>query len=223
MQFLAVIPAFNEEDFIYSVVSDVKNVVNDVVVIDDGSRDKTAIKAKRANALVLSHQKNIGKGMALRTGFAYAIKNGFDAVITIDGDGQHSGKDVARIISCARTTNADLVIGVRPMRLREMPFIRLATNIASSAFVSFLVRKKLSDVHSGARFISAKVLKNIRITSTKFDIEIEMLLKALNHGFSIAQAEIGAIYGKEKSDINPLLDAFRYFKTLSNWGLNCLD
>lgn len=213
-RFLVVIPAFNEGIFIYNVVRGAKKVVNDIVVIDDGSEDETADEARRAGAVVLTHSKNKGKGFALRTGFDYALRYNFDAVITVDGDGQHTGSDVAKLISIAQSNNADLAIGVREMTLLQMPFVRLAANVASSVLVSFLVRRKLSDVHSGARFIGTEILRAIKLTSANFDIEVELIIKAIRHGFRIVQVKIQTIYGSEKSDIKPFLDVVRYFRVL---------
>src|SRR5207302_7372281 len=110
---LILIPAYNAGRTVGEVVKSCREVVSDVVVIDDGSRDDTAAVAKSAGAEVVSHPKNRGKGGALKTGFAWALEHGFDAVITLDADGQHLPHEIPKFLACREETHAHLIIGGR--------------------------------------------------------------------------------------------------------------
>lgn len=215
MKLCVVIPAFNECNFIYRLVSETHNFMRDVIVVDDGSLDNTFEEAKRAGAIVLRHNINKGKGKALKTGLEYALSKNYDAVITLDGDGQHNPSDIVSLIHCVEKTGADIVIGTRYRNSKNMPLVRIFTNITSSLFISFLVQRHLTDVHSGFRLIKSKVLRNIYLKKEHFDFDIELILKAVRAGFKIAEVNIQTIYGTEKSKINPIADTLRYFNTIA--------
>src|SRR3989338_1971597 len=120
MRVAAIIPAYNEEKHIAEVIIGTKQYVKDVFVVDDGSKDKTTEYAKNAGAIVLCHIVNMGKGVALKTGFE-ATKD-FDVVITLDGDGQHDPKEIPRFLKTLEEQQADIVIGGRKLNA-NMPFI----------------------------------------------------------------------------------------------------
>jgi glycosyltransferase involved in cell wall biosynthesis len=113
-----IIPAYNEESSIASVVATVLTVVPNVVVVNDCSNDETAKRAEAAGATVLSHERNRGYDGALETGFQYAIGQGWTYLFTYDADGQHSAKDLSRMIETLKTKNLDLAIGIRPDKAR---------------------------------------------------------------------------------------------------------
>ena len=106
-------PALNEQESISAVVDAVKSAGFQVLVVDDGSSDETYSIAKRSGALAMELSMNLGVGGALQSGFAYAIENGFEAVIQIDGDGQHPSTEITRLIDAANKSNADMVVGSR--------------------------------------------------------------------------------------------------------------
>ena len=116
---LAVVPCYNEEYTIGSVVLKTKHYVDEVLVIDDGSMDGTAKIAKDAGAVVISHKVNSGKSMAIKTGFKYALDNNFDYVVTIDGDGQHDPAEIPAILGNLIDSNYDI-----GMAFQSYPFNR---------------------------------------------------------------------------------------------------
>src|SRR5438128_1071089 len=108
---LIVIPAFNAERTIGAVIRECREVLDDVLVVDDGSIDRTAAEALEAGARVISHSANRGKGAALKTGFGYAMQRAYDAVITLDADGQHLPREIPKFLIARAETKADLIIG----------------------------------------------------------------------------------------------------------------
>jgi len=107
------VPALNEQESISAVIDAVKSVGFQVLVVDDGSSDRTYLCAVNSGASVLELSINLGVGGALQSGFAYAIANGFDAVVQVDGDNQHSAESIEKLIAAANSTTADMVVGSR--------------------------------------------------------------------------------------------------------------
>ena len=218
MQIAALIPAYNEEKRIGEVVRSVYALpcINTVIVIDDGSRDATAQKAAEAGAAVLRHQTNEGKGAALRTGFAHLTKqDGFTAVITLDADGQHKPEEIPLFIEEFIHSEADIIIGNRMLKTKDMPLIRYLTNELTSWVTSLLAKNKVSDSQSGYRIISTEVLRNISLNASNFEIESEVIIKAGQKGFSIKEIPISTVYlpdSVKESKINPFVDTCRFFR-----------
>lgn len=210
MKILAVIPAHNEANSIARVAAAVRALGHDVLVIDDGSSDATVDLAQKAGAMVISTGKKSGKGSALRLGFEHAVKNGYAAVIALDGDGQHDPADIKLFLECRLLSNADVINGNRMGDPKGMPWVRLATNAFMSWAISLICGQKVPDTQCGFRFITADVLKSIRLECSDFEIETEILVKASKQGFKIASVPITTIYRDEVSKINPLRDTWRF-------------
>src|SRR5713101_1795563 len=117
---MVLIPAFNAAKTVGDVIRASKEIIPDVVVVNDGSRDDTAAVARAAGAEVVDHPQNRGKGGALKTGFAYAIQNGYDVVITLDADGQHLPREIPKFLRAREETKADLIIGGRSHLFDQM-------------------------------------------------------------------------------------------------------
>jgi glycosyltransferase involved in cell wall biosynthesis len=207
-----IIPAYNEKNNISKLVRDLKPKNCDILVIDDGSTDSTAAIAESEGVIIIRHEKRMGKGVSLRDGFNFALKNSYEAVITMDGDGQHSADDVSKFIDCAREIKADVVIGNRMGNPHRMPLLRIITNAAMSKLISGLCRQHIPDSQCGFRLISLEVLRNISLDSSNFEIESEILIEASKRGFRIASIPIRSIYHGGKSKINPFLDTLRFLK-----------
>jgi glycosyltransferase involved in cell wall biosynthesis len=212
MKILAVIPAHNEGAHIASVAGAVKALGYDVLVIDDGSTDATASEARTVGALVISTGKKSGKGNALRTGFDQAIQKGYEAVIALDGDGQHDPADIRLFIECYQATGAAIVNGNRMANPQGMPWIRLFTNVFMSWIISLICRQHIADTQCGFRFMTTEVLKNINLECSDFEIETELLIRAAQKKFKIASVPIATIYSNEVSKINPVRDTWRFFR-----------
>ncbi len=212
MKICAIIPSFNVAKTIGDIVSGVKQMGIDAVVVDDGSSDGTAEIARKSQAIVLRNNVNKGKGASLRLGFDFAISNGYEAVITMDGDGQHSLRDLPKFTLALEDNKADVIIGSRMFNPRSMPFIRWLTNKVMSLVISFISRQEVSDSQSGFRLIKARCLKALKFKSNRFEIESEIILEAANNGFKVASIPVSSIYINSESRINPLLDTFRFIK-----------
>ncbi len=142
---LALVPAYNEAQNIADVVVRARAFVQIVIVVDDGSSDDTARNAAAAGAEIIRHGTNQGKGVALRTGFARALQSSANAVVTLDGDGQHNPAEIPLLLRRWSQTGAGIVIGNRMGVVRTMPFHRIFTNRASSAIVSLLCDARIND------------------------------------------------------------------------------
>lgn len=214
--FLVLVPAYNAASTLSGLIEQTSKFVdrNNIVVIDDGSQDQTSAIAQRAGAVVLKHERNKGKGEALKTGFEYALKNNYQALFTIDADLQH---DPSSIKDFLQQTNEDfngILIGTRDINLKKMPFARWLTNNLASAILSILSGQIIRDSQSGYRFISTEVLKRVKLKAQKYDLESEILVKAGRRGFRIDSVPIRTIYRGSKSFINPFVDTGRFIRIM---------
>ncbi len=214
MKIAVVIPAHNEALTIGQLAETVRAIGYDCIVVDDGSVDKTDVAAAQAHAVVLKTGGKTGKGNALKIGFEYVLKNGYEALIAMDGDGQHSPSDIATFVACYQNTNADIVTGNRMQNPKGMPLVRLATNHFMSWLISFFCHQHIPDTQCGYRLIKTKVIESIKLESSDFEIETEVLIKASKKGFKIASVGIQTIYRDEKSKIQPMRDTIRFIAYL---------
>ena len=221
MKTLALIPCFNEEAAIADVVRGCLRHTDAVLVVDDGSSDDTALRARQAGAVVIRHPRNLGKGVALNAGYAYAVREGCDAVITLDGDGQHDPGEIPKFIEAAASSDVHIVLGCRMADVSEMPRIRRFTNRTTSRFVSWLSGQKIEDSQTGFRLIKREVLEAVRCTTRNYDAEPEILIKAGRKGFRIGEVPVATIYHGGKSSINPVVDTWRFIRLVivSWWNL----
>jgi glycosyltransferase involved in cell wall biosynthesis len=206
---IALIPAYNEGRHIAEVVKGALRYVP-VVVVDDGSTDASGSAAALAGAKVLVHKLNRGKGAALNTGFDYAVSHGFRAAITLDADGQHDPDEIPRFIEAFDQGKGDVVIGQRTFE--QMPGIRQAGNRIGTWLLGKAMGQHVPDNQSGYRLFGAHVLRKVRPTSTRFEAEVEILLRAQLAGFQIAWIPIKTIYADEVSHYHPVRDSMLFLK-----------
>lgn len=214
MKIAIVIPAHNEARNIGPLVESVRALGFDCIVINDGSVDKTELLATQAHAVVLRTATKSGKGNALKVGFDHVLKNDYEALIAMDGDGQHSPSDIAAFTACYQNTGADIVSGNRMNNAKGMPLVRLATNHFMSWLISLFCRQHIPDTQCGFRLIKTDVLRSIKLESSDFEIETEVLIKASKKGFKIASVDIQTIYRDEVSKIQPVRDTVRFIAYL---------
>ncbi len=211
MNICILIPVHNESSEIGQIVSQIRKMNLDVIVVDDGSEDSSGSIAQKEGAVVLSHAKKMGKGVSLQDGFHYIQEHDYDGVITMDGDGQHAVTDIDRLIHKAKENSGDIINGTRMHKPQGMPLIRLITNKLMSLIISAACKQKITDTQCGFRYIPSKVLRKIRLNSSGFEIETEVLTRASRKGFSIRSVDIQTIYQNERSKIDPLKDTVRFF------------
>ncbi len=210
-----VIPAYCEQRMIRDVVEKARRHIPVVIVVDDGSRDRTAEEAAAGGAVVIRHERNQGKGVALNTGFAYARRNSFDYLIAMDADGQHDPADIPRFVEAYERTGIPVLIGNRMGVRSSMPWLRRATNRAMSAFLSRAMKQYIPDSQCGFRLYRCDVLPFIEAQSARFAAESEILLHIAERGIRMDSVPIAVIYNQEVSKINPLRDTFRFFLMLA--------
>ncbi|MFA5118170.1 MAG: glycosyltransferase family 2 protein [Candidatus Omnitrophota bacterium] len=212
MRSCVIMPAYNESRAIEGLIKCLREQNLATIVIDDGSSDNTASLAKLSGAVVLENPQNIGKGASLTKGFDYALSQGFDAVVTMDGDGQHLPEEAAHFITVAERSNAGILIGNRMNQVQNMPFIRVQTNKFMSWIISRLCRQMIPDTQCGFRLIRSEVLKKISLRTYKYEAESEILIQAARLGFSIESVPVKTIYRDEKSSIHPVWDTIRFIR-----------
>jgi glycosyltransferase involved in cell wall biosynthesis len=213
--FLVTIPAYNAATTLSQLIGKIKESYPgiDILVIDDGSRDNTREIASVSGALMVQHQRNLGKGEALKTGFAYAVANGYNAVITLDADLQHDPAEI-RLFLDAYLDDTTIFVGARRLD-QSMPFARKVSNSLTSFVSSLFCGVRITDSQSGYRLIPTEVLKSVTLSSSRFDLEPELLIKAARRGYRIRSVTISTIYNAGRSWINPPRDTLRFLFMLT--------
>ncbi len=194
--FIAIIPAYNEEEKIGSVVRGLLNHVDSVVVVDDGSKDRTSEIAKQAGAVVLRHNINRGQGAALQTGHEYALANGADYVLHFDGDAQFDVLDVAPAFEKLKSTGADVLFGSRFLgKKSNIPFLK--KNIIfpfARIFNRHFTGVKLTDIHNGFRIMNRKALENIKIKQDRMAHATEIIGLVRKKGLKYIEFPVKVVY-----------------------------
>lgn len=197
-----VIPAYNEATVIGEVVKSAREVFLkskkaydiDIVVVNDGSKDKTASEAKKGGAIVINHILNSGAGSATLTGLAYARQHNYDIAATMDADGQHAPDDVLEGIKSIDQGNADLLIGSRLIDSRGMSKIKVLGNKGLSLFTYLLFGINVTDSQSGLRIFSRRAIDGLQWKSTGYEFCSEMIWRAKQARMSVSEYPIKAIY-----------------------------
>ena len=207
-----IIPAYNNETTISTVVEKSRREVPHVLVLDDGSTDRTAEFARKSGAQVIHVSKNKGKGNTLRMAFRYAVKNDFDAVITLDADLQHDPAEIPNFIDYYTKHRSKIVIGNRMKAKNAIPRIRYGPNKVGTILFSWLIKQTVEDSQCGFRLYDRQVMENINILNVGFEAEADILLRAGKRGYSIGFVPIQAIYFSNRKHISyyrPIKDTFR--------------
>lgn len=214
---IALIPAFNEASRVGEVVSRARPFVSEVIVVDDGSTDRTSAVAEAAGATVLRHPSNRGKGAAIATALEFFGRSDAEFAVFLDADGQHDPAEIPKFVETARQSGAGVVVGTRMNDTRAMPVVRLLTNRFTSWLTSKLARQSIPDSQCGYRLLRRNVLADLNLTSSRFDTETEMLIQASRAGHRIVSAPICTIYAGQSSHIHPLRDTIRFFKLVGKY------
>jgi glycosyltransferase involved in cell wall biosynthesis len=208
----AVIPCFNESASIAPLVAAVRRQLPSVLVVDDGSTDATTGLAQIAGAVVVRHERNLGKGAALKTGLSRAVNLGYEWAVTLDGDGQHAPEDLPALLRCAEQTGAWLVIGNRMNDARKISWLRRQVNRWMSRKLSRLAGRPLPDTQCGLRLIHLGTWAALPLKTERFEVESETLMAFLAAGRRVEFVPIRVIGSGRRSYIRPVADSFRWLK-----------
>lgn len=212
-----VIPAYNEESVIGSVVADIRPHFPNVVVVDDGSTDGTGEQAYSAGASLLTHPINLGQGAALKTGIQYALQQGAKYIVTFDADGQHSIADVDTMFDVMRANNCDAVLGSRFCGTTvNLPTMRRMVLRLAVVFTRLSTGLNLTDTHNGLRLLSADAARRIELYQNGMAHASEILEQIARHRISFSEAPVSIRYTdyslqkgqKLSNSITILLDLF---------------
>jgi len=218
LQVAAVIPAYNEEKHIGDVARRTRQQLDDVLVVDDGSADKTAERAREAGAQVIVHDKNLGKGETIKTGLRHWLDRQFDFVIILDADGQHRPEEIDRFTAAALSADEPkLILGTRMNDVSSMPLLRRIVNRWMSQRISAVCRQEIPDTQCGFRMLHRQLIPELLGGAARFDYETEMLIVASRKGFRIDSVPISTVYSDEVSSIHPVRDTLRFFKLMRRY------
>jgi glycosyltransferase involved in cell wall biosynthesis len=214
----AVIPAYNEEKHIGDVVRRTHQKLDDVLVVDDGSQDTTAERAREAGAEVIVHEQNRGKGETIKTGLRHWLDRQFDFVIILDADGQHRPEEIDRFIAAALSVDEPkLILGSRMNDVSSMPRLRLIVNRWMSERISALCGQEIPDTQCGFRMLHRQLIPEVLGGTARFDYETEMLILVSQKGFRVDSVPISTVYSDEVSSIHPVRDTIRFFKLMRRY------
>ena len=199
------IPAYNEEIKINDVVKKSLPYADKVIVCDDGSTDDTAALAKKAGAVVISHEKNQGYGATISTLFDYCRKNNAEIMVTLDGDGQHNPDQIPDLINVILKHKVDVVIGSRSLKDdKNLPSYRKTGIKIITSTINSATNLKVTDSQSGFRAYSKEAINLIRPTESGMAVSTEILVKISNNGLSMAEVPITVSYIGDTSTEHPV-------------------
>ena len=229
-----IIPARDEAGSIGSLISSIKKSLtglpHEIIVVDDGSKDRTGEIARGNGTVIVSHEKNLGKGAAMKAGVQHARGN---IIVFLDGDGAHDPRDIPGVIAPVLRGEADFVIGSRALPQSEVPFSpltrRLSNNLASfviSVIISFLLPLatlfkcplkyiKVTDCTSGFRAITKRGWQKLDLRSQGFEIETEMIYEAARSKLTITEAPISCNWDSQLSRLSIFKDGMRTLSLLA--------
>lgn len=216
MKTIVIIPAYNEEKTIGGVISRIKNYVDQIIIIDDSSIDKTYQAAKEANnqTIVLQHEINLGKGAALKTGCEAALKLGADIIICMDADAQHKPEDIPRFIEKIKQGN-DIVFGSRLVG-KGMPLMMFLGNKFLSTVICKLFKIFIHDTQSGFRAFTSEAYKKIKWESADYAVETEMIIKTAENKLKYTEIDIDTIYYDNYKGTTPI-NGLQVFLKILKW------
>jgi glycosyltransferase involved in cell wall biosynthesis len=214
-QTAAVIPAYQDEKHIGDIVRRTRQHLDYVLVVDDGSTDWTAQRAREAGAEVIVHKQNRGKGDAIKTGLEHCLDREGTWVILLDSDGQHLPEEIDRFLSAAAcATERTFLIGNRMNDPTGMPFIRRIVNRYMSRQISRVCKQEIPDTQCGFRMLDRQFVPEVLGGGEGFDYDTEVLIIASRKGYLVESVPITTVYTDQVSKIRPLRDAIRFLKLM---------
>ncbi len=212
-----VIAAYHEQAHIVDVVTRTKAVgYPNVIVVDDGSKDRTSAEAKRAGATVIRHTINLGKGAALKTGAEAALEKGAEFLVFIDGDGQHRPEEIPAVLRALKK-DIDIVFTYRK-NAGKAPFIRRAGGLATSGLIRAFYGLRIRDALCGMRAMTAEAYRKIRWNSADYTVESEMIANAGMKLLKADEVPISTIYHDKYKGMT-IFDGIRILTRLVWWRM----
>jgi glycosyltransferase involved in cell wall biosynthesis len=210
-----VIPAYNAAGTIRQVLAETLQSGLPILLVNDGSVDSTVAGIEGLPVTLLNHEINRGKGAALRTGFAWALEQGFEGIVTLDSDGQHDPTAISRLLSEAIDGDFDIVLASRYSQFSEMAGLRCYWNRFGAWCMRTRTGFDINDSQSGFRYYSARLLRDLRLDSEGYELEMEILMKAWRGGFRIGSIAVSARVadGRETSHFRPVRDTWNICMT----------
>ena len=212
LRYCVIIPTYNNSGTVADVVERALKVCPDVIVVNDGSTDNTSAVLCGLDVVTLSHEHNMGKGEALKTGLYYAGDNGFTHAITIDSDGQHFPEDIPDMIKASKERPDRLIVGCRNLTSENMPRKSTFANRFSNFWFRLQTAQKLNDTQSGFRIYPLESLHGMRLITSKYEAELELLVFAAWNGVTVQGVPVRVWYapdGERVSHFRPFQDFFR--------------
>jgi glycosyltransferase involved in cell wall biosynthesis len=200
---VAGLPAYNEEKYIGSLVLSARQYVDEVVVVDDGSSDSTALIAGLAGAEVVRHGKNLGYGAAIRSLLDQAKKMGADVLVVLDADSQHDPQEIPGLVQPI-DEGFDFVIGSRQNQASKIPFYRRIGQKVILNSLSVLSGNQLTDSECGFRAFSKKALETLELKENGMAVSAETIAEATRCNLRITEVPVSVTYHKDGSTVNPL-------------------
>jgi dolichol-phosphate mannosyltransferase len=209
MRVLTAIPVYNEEKYLPDVLREVRRFAADILVVDDGSTDRTPqLLARFGGIKVIRHARNLGYGAGLRTAFQHTIRDGFDALVTLDCDGQHEPALIPEL--AARLDDADIVSGSRYLRVfdpnQKPPEQRRRINIEVTRWLNSCLGLNLTDAFCGFKAYRRGALELFEITDLGYAMPLQVWVQAAQHGLSIVEVPVPLIYLDESRAFGGALD-----------------
>ena len=199
------IPAYNEEKNIASIITKLKKITDSIIVCDDGSSDMTSDISKNLGAIVITHKKNMGYGVAINSIFQKAKELNIDLLVTFDADGQHRVEDIEKVVEPIKNNTADLVIGSRFLdKKSNVPNYRKIGIKVITKITNVSIKKKLTDSQSGFRAYNKQVLSQISPSDIGMGISTEILIKSSSKGLRIMEVPVTILYSGDTSTHNPV-------------------
>lgn len=214
MKITIVVPAYNESRYLGRFLDSLLLVTKSVIVVNDGSLDKTQEIVEGRGVKCLSHMANLGKGAALKTGCDYAFRLGADAIIIMDGDGQHDPTDLPNFTRALKQ-GAQIVLGVRSMD-SKMPLGRILGNKAMSILINILFGRYISDIPSGFKAFSRAAYRQLYWDSTGYEVETEIAVRVAKSNLTCVEVPISTVYHDKDYGFN-LLDAWGILIKIPYW------